>query len=136
MCGIVQGGNLREASLAGAASQESSADSQAQADLSLITNRLRELEEENAEPERQEALRRRKKQLKEVASFVEDRGRSAEEKIAFLLQRVQQQVCMLRLLVTKGPPIMPRVLVLSGLLWCSLWSRASWRQSSSRCASS
>ena len=85
------------------ASQESSADSQGQADLSLINNRLRELEEENAEPERQEALRRRKKQLKEVAGIVEDRGRSAEDKIAFLLQRVQQQVCKLHLITGQTP---------------------------------
>ena len=72
--------------------QEAGADSQGQADLSLITSRLRELEEENAEPERREALRRRKKQLKEVAGFTGDKGRSAEDKIAFLVQRLQQQV--------------------------------------------
>jgi hypothetical protein len=96
MSRIVQSSNISEASLVYAASQETTADSQGQADLNLVTSRIRELEEEHAEPERQEALRKRKKQLKEVASFVEDRGRSAEEKIAFLLQRVQQQVCMLQ----------------------------------------
>ena len=65
---------------------------QSQADLSLITSRLRELEAEHAEPERREALRRRKKQLKEMAAFVDDKQKSAQDKIAYLVQRAQLQV--------------------------------------------
>ena len=70
-----------------------SSEKQSQADLSLITSRLRELEAEHAEPERREALRRRKKQLKEVAALVDDKQKSAEDKVASLVQRIQQQVC-------------------------------------------
>lgn len=66
---------------------------QPQSDLNLITSRLRELEAEHAEPERRDALRRRKKQLKEVAGFVDDKQKNSEDKVAFLVQRVQQQVC-------------------------------------------
>ena len=66
---------------------------QSQSDLNLITSRLRELEAEHAEPERREALKRRKKQLKEMTAIVDDKQKSAEDKIAFLVQRFQQQVC-------------------------------------------
>ena len=60
--------------------------------MSLILNRLKELEEETGEPERREIAKRRKKQLKEIQSFLQDRSKTAEDRTKFLHARMLAQV--------------------------------------------
>jgi uncharacterized protein YcbK (DUF882 family) len=59
---------------------------------SLILNRLKQLEEENGEPERRDVLKKRKKQLKDIQSFVQDKSKTSDQKIDFLRQRLMAQV--------------------------------------------
>lgn len=59
---------------------------------SLILSRLKELEEETGEPERRDNQRRRKKQVKDIQTFLQDNSKSSEEKIEFLQQKILSQV--------------------------------------------
>ncbi|BDA40900.1 probable beta-taxilin [Coccomyxa sp. Obi] len=58
---------------------------------SLILSRLKELEEETGEPERRENQRRRKKQVKDIQAFLQDRSKTLEEKLEFLQQKILSQ---------------------------------------------
>ena len=58
----------------------------------LILSRLKELEEETGEPERRENQRRRKKQVKDIQTFLQDKTKTSDEKIEYLQQKILSQV--------------------------------------------
>lgn len=61
---------------------------------SLILSRLKELEQETGEPEKRDILRRRKKQLKDIQAFLQDKAKTLEEKLDFLQQKLLSQVIL------------------------------------------